>query len=434
MYIYKRGLKQISKIGRASLLPGLLLGLIPTVGAVSADEITYMCYSDGNECKVARDIFDRFEAENPGVTVKIDEVPYKAILETLPVQLAAGTGPDMAKVTDLGGLNKYYLDITPHVDADYWDDNFGNYLDWYRGGIDDDGIYGLQVQLTITGAYINKTLFDQAGIAVPGPKATWDDWAAATRKVAKATGTKFPMAMDRSGHRIAGPAISYGAQYFDANGDPILVDEAFTAYVQKFVDWHKDGTMARDVWAGSGGASYQDASKEFINGQLVYYYSGSWQVSKMDSQIGDAFDWVVTGSPCGGGGCSGMPGGAGIVGFKQTKHPELVAKAIDYLARETVYAEMAAKTKNIPAHSAIADKGLTYPESSPAAAAALNNWGKEVNKIALPALQYASYKNNRAMYNITVQRVTQAIVGELSVAEAMARAKDDLAKTLAEVK
>jgi hypothetical protein len=45
-------------------------------------------------------------------------VPYQAILENLPVQLAAGTGPDIAKVTDLGGLNEYYLDLTPYVDRD----------------------------------------------------------------------------------------------------------------------------------------------------------------------------------------------------------------------------------------------------------------------------------------------------------------------------
>lgn len=407
-------------------------GLTAGVSAVSAQEITYMCSSDGTECSTAREIFDRFEAENPGVTIKIDEVPYKAILESLPVQLAAGSGPDMAKVTDLGGLNQYYLDLTPYIDTAYWEDNFGGVLDWYRGGPDDNGIYGLHTQLTITGAYINKTLFDQAGVEVPGPDATWDDWAAASREVAEKTDTDFPMAMDRSGHRIAGPAISYGAKLFDENGDAILVDDGFTAYVQKFVDWHEDGTMARDVWAGQGGSSYQDAASEFINGQLVYYYSGSWQVGRMDRDVGDLFDWVVVGSPCGEGGCTGMPGGSGIVGFSDTEHPELVAKAISYLAQEEVYAEMASKTRDIPAHKAVADAGVAYVDASAAASAALNAWGAQVGKLEAPAFMYQGYKNNRAMFNITVQRVTQAIVGELSVEDAMDRAKDDLAKALAE--
>ena len=83
--------------------------------AAFAGEIRVACYSDGNECEVTQEFAKRFEAQNPDVKVVIDKVPYKAILEQLPVQLAAGEGPDIARVTDLGGLSKYYLDITPYV-------------------------------------------------------------------------------------------------------------------------------------------------------------------------------------------------------------------------------------------------------------------------------------------------------------------------------
>lgn len=398
----------------------------------SAQEIRFMCSSDGNECDVAKDIISRFEAENEGVKVVIDKVPYKAILENLPVQLAAGSGPDIANVTDLGGLNEYYLDISPHVDRDYWEKSFGDILDWYRASPDDDGIYGMHYQLTITGPYINKTLFEQAGVEIPGPDADWDAWAEAARQVAKATETPFPMAMDRSGHRIAGPAISYGAKLFDENGEPILVDDAFKEYVEKFVGWHNDGTMARDVWGASGGTSYQDAAQEFINGELVYYFSGSWQTQRMDSSIGDAFDWEVVGSPCGAAGCSGMPGGAGIVGFKDTEHPEIVAKLIDYLAQEENYAEFSARTLNIPAHAAVASKGVDYADASETANTALNAWGAQVAKILPVAFKYQGYKNNRAMFNITLTRISQALAGELTVDQAMDRAKEDLKEALAE--
>lgn len=406
--------------------------LLTSASALSAQEIRFMCSTDGSECAAAEAIMERFEAENPGVDVVMDLVPYQAILENLPVQLAAGTGPDLAKVTDLGGLSQYYLDLAPYVDRDYWESAFGGTLDWYRPSADDDGIYGMHSQLTITGAYINKTLFEQAEIAVPGPEATWDEWADATREVAAATGVPFAMAMDRSGHRIAGPAISYGAQMFDAEGTAILIDDGMKAYVQKFVDWHNDGTMAKDVWGGAGGTTYQDATQEFLNGELVYYYSGSWQVQRMDSNIGDAFDWEVTGSPCGDAGCTGMPGGAGIVGFSQTEHPEIVAKLIDFLAQEESYAELTAESLNIPAHAGVAAAGVSYPAASEQANAALNAWAGQVSKISPIAFAYQGYKNNRAMFNITLTRVTQAIVGELSVDDAMARASEDLVAALAE--
>ena len=402
-------------------------------GAASAQELRFMCYSDGNECEVYDDVLTRFEAENEGLDVIVDVVPYQAILENLPVQLADGTGPDLAKVTDLGGLNEYYLDLAPYVDADYWNSSFGETLNWYRAGEGDEGIYGMHSQLTITGPFVNATLFEQAGVEMPGAGATWDEWAAAATEVAEATDADFPMAIDRSGHRVAGPAISYGAQLFDAEGNGQLVDDGFAAFAEQFVAWNEDGTMARDVWAGQGGSTYQDAAQEFINGELVFYYSGSWQVGRMDEQVGDFFDWQVVGSPCGpAGACSGMPGGAGIVGFAQTEHPEAVAKVIDYLASEEVYAEVTARTKNLPAHLGVASAGVDFEDASPAASAALTAFAADLANVSPIAFAYQGYAGNRAMFGITVERLSQAIVGELTVAEALERMTSDLEAAMAE--
>src|SRR6478735_5800139 len=161
------------------------LSTLAAATVAGAGEIRVQCYSDGNECEVTQDLAKKFEAQNSDVKVTVDKVPYKAILEQLPVQLAAGEGPDIARVTDLGGLAKYYLDITPYVkDPKYWEANFGETLKWLRPTPNDKGIYGMMTQLTDTGPYVNKTLFDQAKVPLPGANATWDDWVDASRKVA----------------------------------------------------------------------------------------------------------------------------------------------------------------------------------------------------------------------------------------------------------
>ncbi|MBI1219408.1 MAG: extracellular solute-binding protein [Rhodobacteraceae bacterium] len=416
------------------ILAGAATAALLAATSASAVELRFECAQDGNECDTMNAIFQKYTAAHPDVTVKMDLVPYKAILENLPVDLAAGTGPDLAKVTDLGGLHKYYLDLTPYVNKDYWEKSFGKTLDWYRAGAADPGIYGIQTQLTITGGFINKTLFDQAKIAVPGPGATWDDWAKATVAVAKATGAKYPMAMDRTGHRFAGMAMPYGATYFDDKGNPELSDPGFAAAAKQFVAWNQDGTMDKDVWAGSGGATYADASKEFINGDLVMYYSGSWQVQKFASQINTAFDWEVIPAPCGPAGaghCSGMPGGSGVVGFKTTQHPKEVAALLDFLAQQDNYTTLEAKSLNIPAHTGVAAAGVTYEGATPEAAKALNAFSAQVPTLSPVAYAYQGYKNNRAMFNITVTRLTQAIVGELSMDDALARMADDLKQAVA---
>ena len=301
------------------ILPlALALGSALSLGhnLAQAGEIRVMCYQDGIECEVTADLAKRFEAQNPGTKVIVDTVPYKTIVEQLPVQLAAGQGPDIARVTDLGGMSKFYLDISAHVkDRKYWDTNFGTTAPWLRPAPADRGIYGFMSQLTMTGPYVNKTLFEQAKVPMPGAKASWDEWMDAARKVAKATQTKAAVAWDRSGHRFAGPAISYGAKIFDAQGNPVI-DEGYKSTVNKFVAWHKDGTMLREVWAGSGGSTYADSIGEFINGNVVMVLSGSWQINRLQKDVGNKFDWMAVPNPCGPAACTGIPGGAAWVALK----------------------------------------------------------------------------------------------------------------------
>jgi len=413
-----------SAVFRKSPLVAALLAL-PLLA--QAGEIRVMCYQDGVECDVTAAQAKRFEAANPGTKVVIDVVPYKTIVEQLPVQLAAGQGPDIARVTDLGGLSKYYLDISAHVkDKGYWESNFGATLPWLRPTAADKGIYGFMSQLTMTGPFVNKTLFEQAKVALPGPKASWDEWVEAARKVSKATQTPAALAWDRSGHRFAGPAISYGAKIFDAKGDLVL-DDGYKTAVNKFVAWHKDGAMLKEVWAGSGGSTYADSIGEFKNGRVAMVLSGSWQINRLQKDIGNAFDWVAVPNPCGPAACSGIPGGAAWVALKTSKSPKEVGMFLDFIASEANYAEFTGKTENIPAHAGLARKGVAYPGATPGARAALSSFSAGVASLSPVAYQFQGYKYNRAIMLPTVARVTQAIVGEMSTDEAFSKIGADMA-------
>jgi alpha-1,4-digalacturonate transport system substrate-binding protein len=391
-----------------------------------AGEIRVMCYQDGVECDVTAAQAKRFEAANPGTKVVIDTVPYKTIVEQLPVQLAAGQGPDIARVTDLGGLSKYYLDISKDVkDLRAWEANFGATQPWLRPTATDKGIYGFMSQLTMTGPYVNKTLFEQAKVAMPGSKATWDEWVTATNAVAKATQLKAGMAWDRSGHRFAGPAISYGAKILDAQGN-LTLDTGYKTTVNKFVAWHKDGSMLKDVWGGSGGSTYADSVGEFVNGRVAMVLSGSWQINRLQKDVGNKFDWVAVPNPCGPAACSGIPGGAAWVALKTSKSPKEVAAFMDFISSEANYGEFTAKTKNIPAHQVLAKKGVSYTDAVPAQRAALGVFSNGVASLATEAFVFQGYKFNRALMLPTVTRVTQAIVGESSVDEAINKLNADM--------
>jgi maltose-binding protein MalE len=88
-------------------------GLCPFGYSVARAEATVRIagYSDGNEGEILTHLLNRFEARNKDIEVVLDQVPYRATTETLPVQLASGQGPDVARVVDLGGIAQYAVDL-----------------------------------------------------------------------------------------------------------------------------------------------------------------------------------------------------------------------------------------------------------------------------------------------------------------------------------
>ena len=105
-----------------------------------------------------------------------------------------------------------------------------------------------------------------------------------------------------------------------------------------------DGSMLKDTWVSAAGTTYRAAADDFINAQLAFYYSGSWQVANLSTKIGDSFDWVATGSPCGTAGCSGLRAAPALVAIKYTKNPKDVAKVMEYLASEDMVKEFTERT------------------------------------------------------------------------------------------
>lgn len=417
------------------LVLGLLLAAVPAFGQQVELRITW--YDDGNEGQVLRDLLDRFEAENPDIKVIVDTVPYSSgILEILPVQLEANQGPDMARVTQLGMNAPHYLDLRPYLsDPAYWEENFEQPLKWLRMEGDTEGIYGFPTQLTITGPFINRTLFEQAGVPVPSDTSdsvTWEEWAEAVNVVAEALDVPFPMAMDRSGHRWAGPSVSMGATWFNEEGVPDIVDDAgFRAMAEMFVDWHADGTMPLEIWAANAGA-YAGANDQFKNAQLVFYMSGSWQVGQFTAQIGDAFDWEAVPNPCGPAACTGMPGGAALVAINDTQHPAEVARVMEYLASEDVLREFSARTLFIPGHKGLAETGIDFDTDLDLANEALGVFVAQVSKLEPLAYDLQAYTFNTLMFNSVRERLTQVIVGELTMDEAITRIQQDIDDGLAE--
>jgi len=73
----------------------------------------------------------------------------------------------------------------------------------------------------------------------------------------------------------------------------------------------------------------------------------------------------------------------------------------------------------------VAKKGVDY-KLSPPAKAAVNVFVAEVPKLSPVAYQIQGYKLNRAIFNPTAARLGQAIVGEMSLDDALKRIGADI--------
>lgn len=416
---------------KKTVLLALAAGLLSSTAAIAGD-VRVMWYSDGVEGEVIQDLLNRFMEENPDINVILDNVAYKVIQEQLPVELEAGRGPDIARVTNIKALADHWLDLTDYVeDPEYWKTNFGAEFDWMRPD-GSDIIPGFMTQITLTGGFANKTLFEQAGVELPGEDATWDEWVEAAGKVQESQQLNAAFAIDRSGHRISGPNISYGANYIGPDGLPAPIDEGTKTFATKLVEWTESGLMNKETWVSAAGTTYRAGADDFINAQIAYYYSGSWQVANLSTKIGDAFDWVATGSPCGTVACSGLPGGAALVGIKYTQNPEEVGKVMDFLAREDIVREFTERTLFLPAHKGVLAGEIDFQTDDPNVEAALNVFVKAAGKVHENAAALPAWKWGNTVYGALVTRISQVMAGEMSLEDAFARIDEDIKAQVAE--
>lgn len=399
----------------------------------SAAEIEFLCYNNGNECEVIAELAERFTAES-GHVVNTNVVAYTVIRDQLLNQLQTGdAAPDVARVTDLGGMAQFFLDLSPYVDVSFFETEFGTMLPWMRPEGDTKGIYGLPGS-TVTGPFVNVTMFEDAGVEIPGAGATWDEWVTALTAVKETLGLDAAFALDRTGHRFGGPAFSYGARFFDDAGEPILVDDGFRTFAETFVDWHKSGFMPEAGWPAGSSTQYRNAAPLFMNEEVAMHFAGSWMIKNYDSNISN-FEWKAVPVPCGEGGCGAMVGGAAITGFKSTKHPEAVAAFIDFLARPEIAREYYARSLNIPAHATIQKEGVEYVGASARVAEALNVFGDNALKAATTTPQafvFQGYPKNFVIFGAIPEYMTKAITGEMTLDEALSAMDADIAAKIAE--
>ena len=402
----------------------LLCSLVVLTGAsaLAHDTIAlrFLCFNDGAECAVYDDLLSRFSEDNPEITVAVEVANEAELAAQLNQQIEAGTPADIARVSDLNALVGHYLDMRPLLmDDDALGANYRQaYMDVLRDGRD-EAFYGYPDALAVVAPFVNVSLFEQAEVALPAEGANWDEWLAALEQVVAATDAHYVLSVDNKDHRLVGPAMSLGAEYFDEDGRLTLPDaDGLSAFLQILHGLMEAGKTPADALLGTG-----KSQDYFARGETVMYICGSWKVEEVAAQVGDDFEWAIVTSPAGPGGSTGVAQATAVVALAGTEHPEAVAKVFEYLVGAEVSAEFAARTLTIPARLDVAASPIDYDTDNETIAAALNAFAREAPKLQDQAIALDLHPLAGVYYEASNTYLRGYFAGEYTLDEALANLK-----------
>lgn len=404
------------------------LSLGSIVLAQDTAPLRFMCFQDGNECEIYADLLARISEDYPSIAVAVEVVAAEEVVPLLLAQVEAAEAPDIARVPDPGALAGHYLDLRPLLnEPELLQASFRSpYFAALRLGLDDEGLYGYPDALGMVAPFVNVSLFEQAGVAVPADGASWDNWLEALDQVVAATDASYALAVDNKDHRLVGPAMSLGAHYFDELGHLTLPDDGgLRSFLQILRGLMEEGNTPTDTLLGTG-----SSEAYFLRGETVMYICGSWKVEAVAAAVGSEFDWVIAPNPAGEVGGTGIAQSTSIVAFAGTDHPESVARVIDLLLTEATLTEFAARTLTIPAHEGVAVSAIGYQTNNDIVSAALNGFARQVPKLQDQAITLDLHPLAPVFYEASNANLRAYFAGDLTLDEAIANMKTRLLEAM----
>lgn len=329
----------------------VVLGLALLLAApVAAQEDVTLSYAiwDNNQLPAHEQIIEAFEAENPGVNVEIQVVPWGNYWERLQTALAGGdaydvfwmNGPNFPVYASRGVLmNLQPLVDDGTIDMSVYPEALVN-LYSYEGDV-----YGLPKDFDTIGLYYNKDLFDAAGLAYPDDTWTWDTLKETAAALTKDGVWGFASTVeDQSGYWNF--IFQNGGQVIEPDGSAVLIDQPESCeaieYLYSFV---ADGTSPD----GATQAAASPAIQLFPGGAVAMVTAGSW----MARTYADAEPNIdVAPLPMGPDGeRATIIHGLANVAWANSAHPEEAAALVEFLGSEAAADILAQSGTVIPAYN-----------------------------------------------------------------------------------
>lgn len=297
--------------------------------------VTLRLWAMGREGEDVRQLISEFERQNPGVRVRVQQMPWTAAHEKLLTAYVGESTPDVSQlgntwVPELAALGALEP-LGPWVARSPTTEVGDFFPGIWATNVVDDTLFGVPWYVDTRVLFYRTDILARAGFA--RPPTTWQEWAAAMERIKAQSGKdQYPILLPIE--EWAQPVI-FGLQ----NGAPILRDggryaafseprfrEAFDFYISLF----RRG-LAPTV------ASQQVANvfQEFASGGIAMWITGPWNIGELRKRLPADLqdDWATTplpGPTPPGPGVSNA-GGSSLVMFRGSRHKVEAWKLIEFL-------------------------------------------------------------------------------------------------------
>ena len=331
-----------------------LLWLTASLGlgscAPPSTRTTLEIWAMGREGEVIGAVIPAFEKENPGIKVRVQQLPFTAAHEKLLTAFAGDALPDMAQLGNswvpefvalhaLAPLDKRVA-ATPAIDrADYfpgvWDSN-----------IVTGKLYGVPWYVDTRLLFYRRDLVKQAGFN--GPPTSWSEWHAQMVAIkgivgAKSYATFLPLneyePLVVLGLNQPEEMLRDGGRYGNFRGPGFK--RALGFYLE---------IMHEKLAPVAANTEIANVWDEFDRGFFSFYITGPWQIGEFQRRLPATRQniWMTAPMPGPNGPGSSNAGGSSLVLFKTSDKQEAGWKLIEYLSRPAVQVKFHGLTGDLP--------------------------------------------------------------------------------------
>ncbi|MGB3543876.1 sugar ABC transporter substrate-binding protein [Rubrivirga sp.] len=340
----------------------LLLALTFVGCAEESDDVVLEFWAMGAEGENVRPLLDQFEDENPGIRVEVQRLPWTSAHEKLLTSFAGRSTPDAAQLGNtwvaefeaLGAL----VDLTPLVAASGAIEDGDYFAGTWDTNVIDGKVWGVPWYVDTRLLFYRSDLFLEAGYdTMP---TTWDEWLEAMRRVQQV--------QPEGGYPILLPVNEFEPPLVLAlNTADLLRDgdrygnfrsPGFRRAFEFYIELYRQGLAP-----ATSGTEISNLYQEFERGRFASYITGPWNIGEFQRRLpADLEDaWATAPIPGPDAGTPGVSvaGGASLVVFERSEHPDKAWALVEFLSRPDVQVAFNEATGNLPPRESVwAESGL----------------------------------------------------------------------------